>query len=132
MASERTKKAKGLKLLFGALHFLCLLGPFLYFIPYAFVTGEMVSKLAISFSVTIALIIALISLIVEAKNKAGLHRSILWILVIGLLFCLDSIKPFIWIIGGLSLADELVFSKLRDHYATVHATNKEIDRAMNK
>lgn len=132
MASNRTKKAKIVKNIFTVLHILCLLGPFLYFLPFAFITGAVISKIAISFSVIIALIIAAISVIVDVKHREGLHRSMMWILILGVLFCLNKVKFFIWIMGFTSLADELIFTRVKNHYATVAATNKEIDRALNR
>lgn len=132
MASKRTKNARVAHIIFSILHFICLLGPFFYFIPAAFIAGEVVQKLALGLTTILALVFAAISLLVDVKHRAGLHRSILWILVLGLLMSLAAIKPFIWIMAIASIVDELVFVKLAEHFKTVKNTNKEIDKALNR
>ena len=126
--SKITKKAKAFYIIFGILHLLCLLGPFFYFIPYAFITGAVVSKVALGLSTAVSLILALISLLVDTTHKAGLHRSILWTLIGGILFCLSAVKPFIWIMAIASIFDELIFSPLKARFKTKYHTNKEIDK----
>lgn len=126
--SKRTKKLKRLCVFFTILHLLCLIGPFLYFLPAAFIGGEVVSKIVLGFSTVVSIILALISFLVDFKHRAGLHRSIMWTLIAGILFCLSSIKPFIWIMAIASIFDELIFTKLKDHYHTAHLTNAEIDK----
>lgn len=130
MANKRTKKSRILSIIFGILHLLCLIGPFCYFLPVAFITGAMVSKITLGFTMVTSMILAAISFIVDVKHRAGLHRSCVWLLIVGILFCLSSIKPFIWIMAGATLLDELVFVNLHDHYSKVAAMNKEIDIAM--
>lgn len=129
--SKRTKKLKIAAIIFGILHLLCLLGPFLYFLPAAFINGETVSKIVLGFSVVTSLILATVSLIIGVKNRAGLHRGIMWLLIAGILFCLESVKPFIWIMAIVSIVDELIFVKLKDKFKTAAATNKEIDKRLS-
>lgn len=126
-ASQRTKTCRRRAIIFSILHILCLVGPFLYFIPLAYITGAIVSKVALSFSIVISLMLGALSFIVGVKNKAGLHRSMLWIVISGVLACLSAVKPFIWIMAGVSLLDELVITKIRDHYKAAKIANKEID-----
>ena len=128
MESKRTKQCKVGKFIFGLLHFLCLVGPFLYFIPYGFIVGETVSKVALSFTIVLSLILGALSFIVDQTHRASMHRSIMWAMIIGVLFCLSEIKTFIWIMAIASILDELVFVKLRDHYKVKLIANREIDR----
>jgi len=130
MISKRTKQLKTLHIIFAILHILCLIGPFLYFIPYAYITGEVVSKVALSLTLIVSLILAAISLLVDVKQRAGFNKSIVWILIAGILFCLDSVKSFVWIMAIISIIDELVFTKLKDKFKTDAATNREIDRRL--
>ena len=130
MKSERTKQCARRKWIFTILHLLCLFGPFLYFIPYAYATGEMVSKITMSFTVVASLILALFSALVDVKNKAGTHRIILWLLIAGVMFCLSEVKTFIWIMTATSILDELVFVKLKDFYRMAEISNKEIDKRL--
>lgn len=125
--SKRTKRLTLWSVIFGILHILCLIGPFLFFIPQAFIIGETIAKIALGLTTIISLILAAISAIVDINHRAGLHRSILWILISGILFCLDSVKSFIWIMAISSLLDELIFTKAHQHFARKAAINKEID-----
>lgn len=126
--SERTKQCKNRKNLFGLLHFLCLFGPLLYFVPYGYITGETVEKIAMSFTIIISVVLAVISVVVSVTARAGLHRCIMWTLIAGVLFCLQEIQAFIWIMAITSILDELIFTKVRDYYKAALISNKEIDR----
>lgn len=127
-ASNRTKQCRNRKNLFGLIHFLCLFGPLLYFIPYGYITGETVSKIGMSFTVIVSIMLAAISMIISATHRAGLHRCILWILIAGVLFCLQEVQVFIWIMCVTSILDELIFVRLKDYYKAALISNKEIDR----
>lgn len=129
--SKRTKKMIGWGVFFTILHILCVVGPFLYFLPAAFITGEVVSKIVLSLTTITSLILAGMSLFLDIKHQAGLHRGIMWLLIAGIIFCLEAIKPFIWIMAGVSIIDELIFVKLKDHFKTAAATNKEIDKRLS-
>ena len=126
--SDRTKQCRNLKNLFGFLHFLCLFGPLLYFVPYGFITGETVSKIAMGMTVATSIVLAIITIVVDVTHKAGLHRTIMWVLIAGCLFCLTEIKAFIWIMAITSIVDELIFVRLKNHYKAALISNKEIDR----
>ena len=128
--SDRTKQCRILNIIFGILHFLCLFGPLLYFIPYGYITGETVEKIGMSFTIVTALILSMISIIVSVTARAGLQRCIMWVLIAGVLFCLKEVQTFIWIMAVTSILDELVFTKIKDHYRAALISNKEIDRRM--
>ena len=130
MMSKRTKQCRTIKSVFSLLHFLCLFGPLLYFIPYGYITGETVSKLGLSFTVIVSLVLSMISLVVDTTHRAGLHRSVMWFLIAGILFCLQDVKVFIWIMAITSIVDELIFTKVRDYYKQAFISNKEIDKRM--
>lgn len=83
-----------------------------------------------SFSVVTSLILGIISVLADVKHRAGLHRSILWGLIAGVLFCLSEVKTFIYIMAITSIIDELVFVKLKDYYKTAEISNKEMDRRL--
>lgn len=126
--SDRTKECKHRLMLFTALHFLCMFGPLLYYIPYGYIYGETTQKIAMSFSVVAALVLAMCSIVVSVTARAGLHRCVLWLLIAGVLFTLTKIQIFIWIMCLTSILDELVFIRLKNHYKTALISNKEIDR----
>ena len=126
--SNRTKQCKRRKSFFSFLHFLCLFGPLLYFIPYGYITGETVEKIGLSFTIILSIVLAVISIIVSVTARAGLHRCMMWSLIAGVLFCLKEIQVFIWIMCITSIVDELIFVKLKDYYKQALISNKEIDR----
>lgn len=126
--SSRTKECKRKKKLFNFLHFLCLFGPLLYFIPYGYITGETVEKIAMSFTIIASIILLMIGVIISETHRAGLHRCVMWLLIAGVLFSLQQIKCFIWLMAITSILDELIFVRLRDHYKAALISNKEIDR----
>lgn len=131
MTSSSTKKARIAAFIFGALHLLCLLGPFLYFVPIAFLTGVLVTKVALSLTVVTSLILAAFSLLMDVKHRAGMHRGIMWLLIAGVLFCLEAVKPFIWIMAIVSILDELIFVRLRDKFHNRALINKEMDKRLS-
>ena len=128
--SKRTKQCKRLKNLFSILHFLCLFGPLMYFVPYGFILGEPVQKICMSFTLIASVIVVAISTLVGATARAGLHRTVLWLILIGLMFTLTQIEVLIYVMGIVSILDELVFCKLKDKYKDAYAANVEIDRRM--
>ena len=129
--SARTKQCRTLNFVFGLLHFLCLFGPLFYFIPYGYITGETIEKIGMSFTVITALILSMISILVSTTARAGLHRCVMWVLIAGVLFCLTEVQTFIWIMAITSIIDELIFTKLKDHYKAALISNREIDRREN-
>lgn len=46
----------------------------------------------------------------------------------GVLFALEEVKVFIWIMCITSVLDELVFVKMKDYYKACLISNREIDR----
>ena len=130
MKSERTKQCKRLSVFFLILHILCLFGPLLYFIPYAYIVGEVGRKLALSLFLIVALCLSVVALISDAKTRGGLAKSIMWILVIGISICLQEVKVFVYIMAIVSIIDELVIVKLCAKYKDAYAANREIDRRM--
>lgn len=128
MKSARTKQCKRLSILFTILHFLCLFGPLLYFIPYAYIVGEVGRKLALSLFLIVALCLSVFAIIGDAKTRGGLAKSIMWIMIIGVSICLTRVETFVYIMAGVSILDELLIVRLRNKYKDAHAANREIDR----
>lgn len=126
--TKRTKQCRNLRDLFTVLHLVCLFGPFLYYIPTAFVEGEPGQKLALSLTMVVALILGAFTLLAEAATKGGLAKSIMWTLILGVCFCIPKVEVFVYIMAIISIIDELVIVKLRDKYKTAFLANKEIDR----
>lgn len=126
--SDRTKQCRLRKNIFSILHFLCLFGPFLYFVPYGYYISETTQKISLSFTLILAAILTIMSFLVDVKHRAGLHRSMMWSLIAGVMFCLNKVEIFIWIMAICSLLDEFIIIKVRDFYKQALLSNKEIDR----
>lgn len=126
--SERTKTCRARKWIYTILHYLALFGPFLYWIPYCFVVGDMVSKIAIGLVAVVAIILSAGALVMDIKHRAGLHKSAFWALIAGCAFVLENLTPFVIIMAAVSIVDELWFVRAKDHYAAAQLTNTEIDR----
>lgn len=126
--SKRTKQCKRLSILFSTLHFLCLFGPFFYFIPFAFVNGVFVEKITLSLTLIFSLGLAGIAILVDAKTRGGMIKTIMWLTIMGITCCLKSIAPFIYIMASISIIDELFIVRAKTKYKDAYAANREIDR----
>lgn len=128
MTSERTKQCSFLHTLFGILHFLLLFGPFFYFIPYGYITGTTTTSVGLTLSIVISLILAVFSIMADARYRGGLHKTMMWIMVLGVIFCLKEVEVFIWILAIAAIIDELIIVRLKDYYKAALISNKEIDK----
>ena len=126
--SKRTKKARTISIIFCILHFLCIFAPLAYYVPYGFITGETKEKVVMSFSIIFSIVLAVISIVVDVRTRAGLQKTMLWGLILGVMICLEQAKDFIVIMAIVSIVDELIITHIQEHYANVYKTNKEIDR----
>lgn len=126
--SARTLQCRNVVSWMNVLHFLCLFGPLLYYIPHAFVCGEPGQKLCLSLLSIVALCLGLLMIIIDASKRAGFAKTIMWILVLGIAICLEQAKIFICIMAVVAIIDELIIVRIRDKYKTALAANKEIDR----
>jgi len=102
----------------------------MYFIPYGFILGTPVQKICMSFSLIASVVVLAISTLISATARAGLHRTILWLVLIGLMFTLKEIAVLIYIMAAASILDELIFCPLKDKYKDAFRANQEIDRRM--
>lgn len=124
----RTKQCKTAYIIFSILHFLCLFGIFLYYIPHAYIVGEKVQKISLSATLIIATILGVFSLLTSAGTRGGLSKTIMWVVLLGLLVCLKEVKTLIIVMAVVSILDELVIVKFRDKYKSAYIANREIDK----
>ena len=119
-----TKKAKRMLLITRLLHVLCFWCPLCVYTVMAFIQGTaLVDKITLSCTLLIVLVLSLVSLV----NKIAL-RSKLWVLLIGLWFCLDAFMTPLIIIAVTQVIDELIFSPLVTYYKEKVHINKELDK----
>lgn len=128
--SIHTKKVKRKLLICEILHFLFLFGPFLYFIPYAYITSGLHEKIILSLDVIVCIILAIISGISSLTHQGNLHKSIFWIGIIGIIFCLDSVRAFCYIMAIASIIDELILLRLIKKYEIKKETNTALDERL--
>lgn len=128
MKSERTIECKKRTRLFTILHFLCVFGPFLYFIPYSFIFSDTGRKLFLSLELVTVLILCIFAALSDMKTRGGYAKVIFWMFVLGISYCLEEVKVFIYIMCICAIVDELIITKLKDKYKDAYRANKEIDR----
>ena len=128
--SQATKNCKGKKRFFSILHCILLFGPLLFFFPYGFIMGTVVSKVSMGLSVIVSIILAGISVLVDAKHRGGLSKTIMWILISAVLMALTEVKTFIFIMAGTSIFDELIVCPLKDKYRMELISNRTLDKRL--
>lgn len=82
-------------------------------------------KVTLVTTVFIVLIMTCVSLV----NKVAM-RSRLWVILIGLYFCLDYILTPLMIIAVCQIVDELIVSPLKHSFREKLVINKQIDRRL--
>lgn len=123
--SEPTKHYHRMDIFFSILSWAIMIIPMAVFIVMGFITGPVVSKVALGLT-TIA---AIIMLAIAALQKAKL-RSPFWLVVIGLAFCLNEVYTMLIIMGVATIMDELVFSPLSKYYHSRYVINDQIDKRL--
>ena len=121
--SRETRKYKALSILFLALSILVLVAPLAYYSIQGFIQGETTEK----FTLGITFVIACILFVINILFKFHI-RSTIWIIVIGVYFCIDNILPLILVLAVGNILDEFVFTPLHKRYKNKAIINKEIDK----
>lgn len=121
--SDITKKYQRLSILFQALSILVLVAPLAYYTIYGFINGQVTEKLTLG----ITFIVASILLVINVLFKYHI-RSTIWVLVLGIYFCIDSILPLLLMVAIGTILDEFVLSPLHKMYHNKCTINKEIDK----
>lgn len=88
-----------------------------------FIEGETVEKLTLGMTFIAAGILTVINVLFKYHI-----RSTIWILVLGIYFCLDSILPLICMIAVGTILDEFILTPLHKKYKNKAIINREIDR----
>lgn len=118
-----TSKLKNLSILLSIVSVLLNIGPLLGYVIASVLQADLVTeKIALSMTVLIVIILTLVSFV----NKIAL-RSRLWIILIGMYICLDSIMTPLIIIACCQVIDELIIHPLAEHFSTRYKINREID-----
>ena len=123
MKSDITKKYQRLSILFQCLSILVLVAPLAYYTILGFINGEVTEKLTLG----ITFVIAAILFIVNVLFKYHI-RSTIWILVLGIYFCIDNILPLLFMVAIGTILDEFLLTPLYKSYKNKCTINREIDK----
>lgn len=120
-----TKKSRISYYLWCVLSFICSFGPLLYYTVAALFSpaGLLVSKVALVGAVAVVLILTMVALV----NKM-VFRSRIFILLLGLYLCLESIIMPILLVGIGQIVDELVVAPAKANAKTRLIANKTYDK----
>lgn len=122
--SDRTKKFKRLNILFTILGCLLTYGPLLAAIIVGFsnvsVTTE--KKLYLGFCLSAAVILTIYSVMLKHHI-----RSTVWLVVLGIYFCIQSIEWLIISIAVCTVLDEFIVDPVKKKVRAKFVINKEID-----
>lgn len=120
----RTKKLKIIALIISAMSALCMFGPVLIYTIAAFIGGAAtIYKVALVSSVAVSLVMTAISLMTKWAARCRI-----WIILLGLYFCLESFFGMILTFAITQVVDELVLSPLSKHYWNKYTINREMDK----
>lgn len=121
--SQITRKYANLSLLFGSLSFLVLSAPLVYYAVLAFINGETTEK----FTLCLCFVMAAIFLAINVIFKYHI-RSTIWIVVLGIYFCLDDIQVLLIMVAIGTILDEFILTPLHKSYKQKAGINREIDK----
>lgn len=121
--SDVTRKYKRLSLLFFTLSILVLAAPLLYYTIAAFIGGEVTEKVTMGMTFIVAGLLTAVNLVFKYN-----FRSALWILVLGIYYCLDNILPLLLMVAVGTILDEFILTPLHKNYAAKAKINGEIDQ----
>ena len=120
--SKRTHKYKSISIWTGIIQALILYGPLIYFLTDGFMNGTVAQKFTMSTFAVIAVILSLLNILLKMHI-----RSTIWIILIGLSFCITAIQPVIIVLGAASIIDEFILTPIKDNAKRKYEINKEID-----
>ena len=123
--SSVTKKYSSLYKLFLSLSIICTIAPVVVYAVIGFVDGTVKEKLTLGICLIVAIILTVINLVFKFHM-----RSTLWIVVLGIYFCIDNIMPLLLIVAITTIMDEFVFTPLYKSYKSKAKINKEIDKRL--
>lgn len=123
--SNITKKDRRLSILFLVLSLMVTLAPILIYAVIAFVQGTVREKLTLGITLIIAIGLTVINIIFKFHI-----RSILWIMVLGIYFCIDNIMPLLLIVAIGTILDEFILTPLHKKFRAQAKINSEIDKRL--
>ena len=100
--------------------------PVLFYTIKAFIESEAImTKVTLCSTIFIVLILTFVSLV----SKVSL-RSTLWILTIGIYFCIDNIIDMIILVAAFQITDEMIISPVKKITKNKLRIHKELDKRL--
>ena len=121
--SDITKRYHRLSILFRILSFIVLVVPVVVYAVMGFINGEITEKLTLGITLIIAIILVALNILFKYHM-----RSTIWIVVLGIYFCIQDIMPLLLCVAIGTILDEFIFTPLYKSYGNKATINKEIDR----
>ena len=121
--SNITKKYTNLYWLFRSISFLVLIVPLIVYGVKGFIEGDVTEKFTLGMTISIAAILVALNILFKYHI-----RSTIWIIVLGIYFCIDNIMPLLLSIAIGTILDEFIFTPLYKSYKNKATINKEIDK----
>ena len=123
--ADITKKYKKRAKILSILSFIVLFVPLIVYIVMAFANGDITvsKKVILGFS----LIFALVLTIINALTKFRI-RSTIWIILLGIYYCLNNILPLLLMIAIGTITDEFILTPLQKKNKRLYEINNEIDK----
>lgn len=133
MKSKITKKYSRLTTIFTLLHILCMFLPIAIYLPQCISIGANTdggngNVVILTLSAITCVILLLISIVVDATHRLSLHKSVIWVVLLGMTITLTTAVEFIIMMAITSLLDELLIYPLRKSFKNKVIINKEIDK----
>lgn len=122
-ASDTTRDHKRKAILYFAASILVTFGPMLFFVLKGFIEGSTVSKFTMGAMCTVSIILCAVNVITKKHL-----RSPLWILLLGVYFCLDKVETLLIILAVTTVLDEFWLTPAFKHHKEKYSINVEIDK----
>lgn len=123
--SDITKKYRTISIVLFWLSLIVTLAPVVVYAVLGFINGEVHQKLALGITLIAAIILTVINLLFKYHI-----RSVIWIMVLGIYFCIENIMPLLLIVAIGTILDEFVLSPLHKLYKSKARINREIDKRL--
>lgn len=123
--SDVTKKYQTLSALFFWLSIIVTVVPVIVYAGVGFYNGDIKEKITLGVTLIIAIILVVINLVFKFHI-----RSSIWIVIVGIYFCLDNIMPLLFMVAASTMLDEFLFTPLHKSYKSKAKINREIDKRL--
>ena len=122
--SQRTKKFKILYIIFSIISFLLTLGPVSFYIVKGYIDADLTKeKVALTGIILCAIILTAVNVLIKHHI-----RSTIWLLMLGIYYCVDNIMPLLLMIAIGTILDEFIVSPLKKSFKNKKTINSEIDK----